>query len=373
MTRVTSCQHLNMVREQDHDRQAQFRVVLDREAKGILRPMAVAQVRDVAARAGVSPATVSNALNHPDKVSEKTRLRVHRAIEELGYVRNDAARQLRQQHNLAVGMIVLDIGNPFFADVARGAENNLAALQRPLLLGNSSQNAERELTQLRLFEEQRVDGILITPVGDVLSRLAQIKQRGIAVVIVDREAGADQFSSVSTNDRLGGRLAVQHLLDLGRRRISVIGGPQMIRQVAHRHQGAQDAAAGVDGAQVSLFDTGTMDSQAGREATRAVLDLPRHERPDAVFATNDLVALGVLQELSRSGVRVPEDIALTGYDDIQFAASATVPISSIRQPAQEMGARAAKLLVAAIEDPSSAVEHPVFTPALVARESTLGH
>jgi len=362
-----------MVREQDHDRQAQFRVVLDREAKGILRPMAVAQVRDVAARAGVSPATVSNALNHPDKVSEKTRLRVHRAIEELGYVRNDAARQLRQQHNLAVGMIVLDIGNPFFADVARGAENNLAALQRPLLLGNSSQNAERELTQLRLFEEQRVDGILITPVGDVLSRLAQIKQRGIAVVIVDREAGADQFSSVSTNDRLGGRLAVQHLLDLGRRRISVIGGPQMIRQVAHRHQGAQDAAAGVDGAQVSLFDTGTMDSQAGREATRAVLDLPRHERPDAVFATNDLVALGVLQELSRSGVRVPEDIALIGYDDIQFAASATVPISSIRQPAQEMGARAAKLLVAAIEDPSSAVEHPVFTPALVARESTLGH
>ncbi|NUL43829.1 LacI family DNA-binding transcriptional regulator [Cellulosimicrobium funkei] len=332
----------------------------------------MAQVKDVAARAGVSPATVSNALNHPDKVSAKTQERVRRAIEELGYVRNDAARQLRQQQNLAVGMIVLDIGNPFFADVTHGAESTLAALQRPLLLGNSGQNAERELTQLRIFEEQRVGGILIAPVGDVLERLSQVRERGIAVVIVDRESGADQFSSVSSDDLLGGRLAVQHLVDLGRRRISVIGGPRMIRQVAHRYQGAQAAAAGVLGASVNLWDTGAMDSQAGREATRAVLDLPSAERPDAIFATNDLVALGALQELTRAGVRVPDDIALIGYDDIQFAALATIPISSIRQPAREMGVRAAELLVASIENPDSRVEHPVFTPSLVARQSTVG-
>ena len=334
--------------------------------------MALAQVRDVAARAQVSPATVSNALNHPDKVSEATRERVHAAISELGYVRNDAARQLRQQQNLAVGMIVLDIGNPFFADVARGAENSLGALERPLLLGNSSQSPQRELTQLRLFEEQRVSGILITPVGDILDRLRQIKDHGISVVIVDREAGADEFSSVSTNDVHGGQVAAEHLLELGRRRIAVIGGPQNIRQVAHRFQGAQTAAETHGDAEVRLWDTGAMDAKSGREATRALLELRPGQRPDAIFATNDLVALGTLQELSRAGVRVPEDIALIGYDDIAFAATATVPISSVRQPAEEMGAHAAELLVKAIQDPESAVGHEIFTPTLVARESTLG-
>ncbi|GAA1164788.1 LacI family DNA-binding transcriptional regulator [Nesterenkonia sandarakina] len=334
--------------------------------------MALAQVRDVAARAGVSPATVSNALNHPDKVSQATRERVQVAIADLGYVRNDAARQLRQQQNLAVGMIVLDIGNPFFADVARGAENSLEVFHRPLLLGNSSQSSQRELTQLRLFEEQRVSGLLVTPVGDIIERLQEIRRRGIAVVLVDRDAGADALSSVSTDDVLGGRLATEHLLELGRRRIAVVGGPQRIRQVAHRHQGALAAAQEYDGAQVRLVDTGAMDATAGREASRNLLELPETQRPDAIFATNDLVALGALQELSRAGVRVPEDIALIGYDDIAFTASATVPISSVRQPAEEMGARAAELLVAAIEDPEAPVEHQVFTPSLLARESTLG-
>lgn len=372
MTQVTTCQHLGKISCAAGRPAPAQHGTPSRRPRGILSRMALAQVTDVAARAGVSPATVSNALNHPDKVSAKTRERVRQAIEELGYVRNDAARQLRQQQNLAVGMIVLDIGNPFFADVARGAENTLGELQRPLLLGNSSQNAERELTQLRLFEEQRVAGILITPVGDVLQRLGQIKDRGIAVVIVDREAGADEFSSVSTDDVLGGRLAAQHLLELGRRRIAVIGGPRIIRQVADRYEGARTAASALEDATVQLWDTGAMDSQAGRDATKTLLALPAEERPDAIFATNDLVALGALQELTRAGIHVPEDVALIGYDDIQFAASATVPISSIRQPAQEIGARAARLLVAAIADPSASVQHPVFTPALVARESTLG-
>lgn len=333
----------------------------------------MAQVRDVAARAGVSPATVSNALNHPERVSESTRLRVQEAIEDLGYVRNDAARQLRQRQNRAVGMIVLDVANPFFADLAQAAEGSLAELQRPLLLGNSAQDSSREQTHLRLFEEQRVSGILISPVATVLNRLRRIKERGTAVVIVDRKSGADEFSSVSVDDRLGGRLAAEHLIQQGRRRIVVIGGPGTIRQVAHRLAGAEHAAEEHGDIDVGFHDTGAMDISSGRAATRELLSRPPGERPDAIFATNDLVALGVLQELARAGVSVPDDIALIGYDDIEFAASATVPISSVRQPAAEMGHRAADLLVSAIEDPGAAVEHPVFTPSLVARESTLGN
>ncbi|GAB3194337.1 LacI family DNA-binding transcriptional regulator [Nesterenkonia suensis] len=334
--------------------------------------MAMAQVRDVAAHAGVSPATVSNALNHPEKVSSATRERVLAAIDELGYVRNDAARQLRQRQNRAVGMIVLDVANPFFADVASGAEKGLVEMNRPLLLGNSGQDSTRELAHLRLFEEQRVAGLLISPVGDVLPRLRRLKERGTAVVIVDRKSGADEFSSVSTDDRLGGRLAADHLISHGRRRLVVIGGPLNIRQVAHRYAGAEAAAQEHDGVSVRMCDTGAMDSESGRQATRDLLDLPAAERPDAIFATNDLVALGVLQELARAGVQVPGDIALIGYDDIEFAASATVPISSVRQPAAEMGERAAELLVSAIDDPDAPVQHPVFTPTLVPRESTVG-
>lgn len=334
--------------------------------------MAMAQVRDVAARAGVSPATVSNALNHPERVSENTRLRVQEAIQELGYVRNDAARQLRQRQNRAVGMIVLDVANPFFTDLAQAAEGSLSELQRPLLLGNSAQDSFREQTHLRLFEEQRVSGILISPVGAVLSRLRRIKEHGTAVVIVDRKSGADEFSSVSVDDELGGRLAAEHLIQQGRRRIVVIGGPGSIRQVAHRLAGAELAAEEHDGASVEFHDTGAMDIGSGRAATRKLLSRPVGERPDAIFATNDLVALGALQELARAGVSVPDDVALIGYDDIEFAASATVPISSVRQPAADMGRRAADLLVSAIEDPEAPVEHPAFTPSLVARESTIG-
>lgn len=334
--------------------------------------MAMAQVRDVAAKAKVSPATVSNALNHPEKVSAATRERVQAAIEELGYVRNDAARQLRQQQNRAVGMIVLDVANPFFAGVAQGAEATLSELSRPLLLSNSGQETSRELAHLKLFEEQRVSGILISPVGNVLARLRRLKDRGTAVVIVDRRAGAKEFSSVSADDKLGGRLGACHLIEQGRRRIAVVGGPAKIRQVADRYAGAEAAAKEHEDVSVEYLDTGAMDIDSGRRAARELMSRSRSERPDAIFAANDLVALGALQELVRAGVTVPGDIALMGYDDIEFAASATIPITSVRQPAAEMGERAAGLLVSAIEDAAASVEHPVFTPELIARESTLG-
>src|SRR3954453_10246859 len=180
--------------------------------------MAVAQVRDVAALAGVSPATVSNALNHPAKVSPTTLQRIQKAIDELGYIRNDAARQLRAGTNFAIGMVVLDIANPFFTDVARGVEDVLVAERRPLLLGNSAQEASRETSYLDLFEQQRMSGVLITPVGDVLDRLRRFRDRGASVVLVDRMSRAKECSSVSIDDKMGGRIPTEHLLEIGRRR-----------------------------------------------------------------------------------------------------------------------------------------------------------
>ncbi|GAA1516877.1 LacI family DNA-binding transcriptional regulator [Nocardioides humi] len=327
-------------------------------------------VKDVASAAGVSVGTVSNVLNRPEKVSPATLEHVQQVIEQLGFVRNDAARQLRAGTNRAIGMVVLDVRNPFFTDVARGVELRLAEHRRPLILGSSGQDADRESTYLDLFEEQRVSGLLISPVGKVLPRLRRLRERGTAVVVVDRRTGSREFSSVAVDDLRGGRLAAAHLLESGRRRIAFLGGPRGLTQVKHRLRGAQEAVDGVTGARLRFVETATMDASAGRQGAEELL--AGSARPDAIFAANDLIALGVLQALTLAGVRVPDDVAILGYDDIDFAASAAIPLSSIRQPRAEMGEVATDLLLATIEDPRSQVRDIVLEPELVVRRSTEG-
>jgi LacI family transcriptional regulator len=335
--------------------------------------MPVAQVRDVAALAGVSPATVSNALNHPGKVSPSTLARIQAAIDELGYIRNDAARQLRAGTNTAIGMIVLDIANPFFTDVARGVEDVLLDEQRALILGNSAQEARRETNYLDLFEQQRMNGVLITPVGDVIDRLRRLRDRGTSVVLVDRMAEAPEFSSVAIDDVMGGSIATRHLLDIGRRRIAFVGGPAGLTQIQDRLAAARSAAHEHGSGEVTFLETESMNADAGRLGAEHLLALPAAQRPDAIFAGNDLVALGVLQALTLAGVRVPDDIAIVGYDDIDFASSAAIPLSSVRQPAHTMGSTAAGLLLDVIADPdASEVQHVILEPELIVRRSTSG-
>lgn len=329
-------------------------------------------VKDVASAAGVSVGTVSNVLNRPEKVSPATLEHVQRVIGELGFIRNDAARQLRAGTNRAIGMIVLDVRNPFFTDVARGVELRLGEHRRPLILGSSGQDAERESTYLDLFEEQRVSGLLITPVGKVLPRLRRLRERGTQVVVVDRRTGSREFSSVAVDDVRGGRIAAAHLVGAGRTRLAFIGGPQGLTQIRHRLRGAESVVADHAGTSLRFVETGTMDADAGRRGAESLLALPARERPDAIFAANDLVALGVLQALTLAGVRVPDDVAILGYDDIDFAASAAIPLSSVRQPREEMGEVATDLLLAAIEDPGVQVRDIVLEPELVVRRSTAG-
>jgi LacI family transcriptional regulator len=335
--------------------------------------MTTANVRDVAALAGVSVGTVSNVLNQSKPVAADTAKRVVDAIEKLGFVRNDAARQLRVGQSRTVGMMVLDVSNPFFADVERGAEDLLGEHGRPLILGNSGESTTRELAYLDLFEEQRVSGLLITPVGQVQRRLERLRERGSPVVLVDRHDNAQSFSSVSVDDLRGGELAAGHLLDLGRQNLAFVGGPPEILQVSQRARGAQQAVLERDAGRIRMLELDTMRAEAGRAAGEQLLALPAADRPDAVFAANDLIAIGLLQALTHAGVRVPDDIALIGYDDISFAANAAIPLSSIRQPAREMGRAAAELLLAEIENPGRGeYRHIAFQPELVVRESTAG-
>lgn len=196
-----------------------------------------ASIKDVANHARVAVGTVSNVLNYPDRVSQRTKDRVLQAIDELGFVRNDAARQLRAGHSRTIGLIVLDVGNPFFTSVVRAAEDAAALQGSAVLLGDSGHDAGRESNYIDLFQEQRVQGLLISPVGDVTERLDQLRERGVPTVLVDRLADETKYSSVSVDDDAGGYLAARHLLDIGRRRLAFVGGPTSIRQVADRLQG----------------------------------------------------------------------------------------------------------------------------------------
>jgi LacI family transcriptional regulator len=324
-------------------------------------------VKDVAARAGVSVGTVSNVLNSPAKVAPETAERVHRAIGELGFVRNDAARQLRAGTSRCIGFVVLDVSNPFFTDLARAAEERAAESGLAVLIANSGEQREREAAGLDLFEEQRVRGVLISPVDEITSRLEQMRRRGTPAVLVDRMAATPGFSSVSVDDVVGGRTAVQHLLDGGRRRILFVGGPLDLEQVRDRLQGARQAVAAVPGAMLQVLPVGALTVRHGVDAGREIVAMA--DRPDAVFAANDLVALGVLQAALLGGLRVPADVALVGYDDIEFAASAGVPITSMRQPRDRMGAIAVDLLLAEIDGVTER-SRIVLQPELIVRESS---
>ncbi|MGI3780168.1 MAG: LacI family DNA-binding transcriptional regulator [Janthinobacterium lividum] len=334
-------------------------------------------VKDVAALAGVSVGTVSNVVNSPDVVSAATRRRVEEAIEKLGWVRNESARQLRAGRSRTIGMLVMEIANPFFTDIVDGVEDYVHEQGYTVQLGNSAQQVSRERAQLALFEEHRVRGVLFVPIRDVGDRVVRLRRRGIPAVVVDRaEADAD-YCSVSVDDVEGGRLAMDHLVQLGHQRIAFVGGPSSLQQVRDRSLGAQLAASRLGAPERLLtISTPRLDTESGVRAAEEISSMPVNERPSAVFAANDLLAIGMLQGFVTRGVRVPEDIAIIGYDDIVFAASAAVPLSSIRQPRQLLGGRAAELLFAEVDaldhDLSHTHEHLEFVPELVVRRSTAG-
>lgn len=331
-------------------------------------------IKDVARHAGVSVGTVSNVLNKPDEVSAESIARVQGAIDELGYVRNDAARRLRAGVSSTVGFVVLDGQNPFFNQVVRGAEDEASRHGIAILVGNTDEDPAREGMYLDLFEEQSVRGVLIAPYGDITRRLTRLRERGIPAVLVDRMNVEGTFSSVATDSVVGGRMAAEHLIETGRRRIAFVGGPFDMRQVRDRLDGARWAVeASETDAAIEVIATRALTVEEGVAAGRRLLERPAGQRPDALFAANDLVALGLLQALVVDGaVLVPDQIALIGFDDIAFAAAAAVPISSVRQPSRAIGQTALRILLEESGDDTLIPRQTVFRPELVVRASTGG-
>jgi LacI family transcriptional regulator len=328
----------------------------------------------VALRAGVSLGTVSNVLNRPERVGERTRERVLRAIDELGFVRNEAARQLRAGRSRTIGLIVLDVGNPFFTDLAAGVETAAERQGLAVVLCSSADDPARQDHYLGMLQELRAFGILITPVAAKNPAIDRLRHSGTNVVLVDRASGTAQCS-VAVDDVAGGELAVAHLIEQGHERIGFVA-PLITQQVADRLAGARSALtkAGRDPQQLQIVETTALTVAGGRLAGETIGARPAGERPTAVFCANDLIALGLLQEMTRRGLDVPGDLAIVGYDDIEFAAAATVPLTSIHQPSAQLGQAAAELLIEEVAEPQTHRHRQVvFEPELVVRNSTTGH
>lgn len=325
---------------------------------------------DVAAAAGVSHGTVSHALNHPERVSAETLARVRAAVDELGYVRNDSARQLRSGRSTTLGLVLVDNWSPFFNELSRGFEDAVVPERWNVTVANSALDVDREIAHLDAFEQRRVAGILIIPQSRrTYERLIQMRRRGISCVLVDQQSEIADLPSVGVDDYAGGFSAARHLVDLGRRRIAFVGNPAVLSHARARLEGAR-AGAGEE-ATIETIEVSRLEFDPGLEAGRQIASRSRRDRPDAVFCANDLLALGVIQVAFETGLRVPEDLAVIGYDDIGFATRVGMGITSVRQPAYELGKTAGRVLLDDIAR-REAPQHIVYTPELIPRASTLG-
>lgn len=331
-------------------------------------------IRDVAYLAGVSAGTVSNVLNRPSYVNPDTRRRVQSAIQALGFVPRQRSRRFRPGRVRNLGIALANLDNPFFVDVALGAESLAKELDVGIVISNSAYDPVREDQNLELLVQQRVQGIIISPVDEKSSQLQALRDRGVPMVFVDRVTADRDCWSVVVDDRRGGELGMEHLLDKGHTRIAFVGHPEQSSKVATRLLGARDAISKHSESPVSLevLSVESWTVQGGKDAAEILVARSPELRPTAVFCSNDMMALGMLQTLDHSGIRVPEDIALVGYDDLEWAGIAMIPLTTVRQPRRLLGRTAVEMIMELLDDPNQRIKprHVVLQPELVIRETT---
>jgi len=332
----------------------------------------VASIRDVAKAAGVSLGTVSNAINRPEILAPRTLRKVQKVIEDMGFVPNASARNLRAGRNRVIGLVVPDISNPFFTDLARGVNNAAFAAKYVVILCNTDESSEKESQYLDVLSAQNVEGILITPARETTRALASVTEKGIRLALVDRPALGLQACSVAVNDSYGGSLALTHLYDLGHRNIVLLTGSEDIPQVADRNAGIRETLNEIPASDRPNIIELRLDSMSASNAYSAIMKkLESGIDFTGVICGNDLIALGAIRAFREKNISVPEDVSVIGYDDIDFAGSANVPLTSISQPAYELGYAAAELIISECENPERHVHQRVeFQPRLIVRSST---
>lgn len=330
----------------------------------------MANIQDVAKRAGVSIATVSRVLNGTGYVNSDVKARVDAAIQDLHYQPSRAARSLRVNHSTIIALLVADIQNPFFMGLIQGVEDVTQSNSHSLILCNSDENPQKELQYLDILYAERVAGMIIVPTQERIPTLKRFQERSTPIVAVDRRLKDEDVDVVLMDNIQGAREAVTHLLHNGYRRIGIISGPKTTTTGWERIEGyrlaLREAGLPLDPA---LERYGTFKTESGRQCAAELLTLT--PPPDALFVANYLMTVGALDVLQERHLRIPEDIALAGYDTLPWAAQGLLPLTTVTQPAYELGSTAAQRLFQRLQNPAQqARQEIVMAPTLMVRDSS---
>jgi LacI family transcriptional regulator len=329
-------------------------------------------IKTVAAEAGVSTATVSRALTGSNAVGKKAQERVFKAIRKLDYHPNRLARGLRAGQRKVIGVIIPDLQNPFLTGVVHGIESVLYKAGYTLVLGHSDGLAERELAHIAILREEGAAGLIMVPDNGSGANYESLTSWNIPVVAVDRIPKGIKVDLVSTNHREGAREAINHLISHGYKDIALINGPHSFSVGQERFMGYQEA---IKSAGIHLRDAFVIQSDfrqaGGHKAMKHLLNLSRP--PRAVMVGNNLMTLGALQAIHESGIRVPEEIAIVGFDDMPWASSLRPPLTAVAQPVEELGQAAANMLLERLNNPNQLVRQIILPPHLVVRTSCGTH
>ena len=324
-------------------------------------------IDDVARHAGVSPATVSRVLNGTAEVSSDRSARVRQAAEALRYRPSGPARALRRRRTTLWAAIVADVQNPFFTAVIRGAEDIAQQAEHRLVLCNSDEDVAKEADYVEEAIADRMAGVIIAVASTRRSDLTPLIRNGIPVVAIDRRPPQEEIDSVLVDNRAGALDATRHLLDGGAERVACVTGPRRLSNAQTRLDGYHDALEerghAIDRGLVRRAD---FREEGGYQAALDLLD--RDDPPDAFFVANNLMTMGVLRAVRERGCRVPDDVAMVGFDDAPWTTLVTPQLSVVSQPTQEIGRQAARLLATASADREP--RHVLLSPTLVPRESS---
>lgn len=328
-----------------------------------------AKIEDVARQAGVSTATVSRVLSGKPYVSDDLRERVQSAVQELNYRPSRVARSLRVQRSSIIGLIVSDIQNPFFTAVVRAAEDAAYQQKYSVFLCNSDENTEKETMYLELMVAEHVAGVILSPTLGQNDMYRHLAEMGVPVVAIDRRVTNVDMDSVLVDNVSGAREIVRHLLEMGHRRIGAVIGTPASSTGEERLRGYAEAlhSYGLD-VEPELIRTGMPRIAGGHAFTHELLSLPNP--PTAIFAGNNLLTIGALSAIHQRGLRIPEDIALAAFDEMDWTPFVKPALTVVEQPTYALGRTAVELLLQRMEDPDRPIQEVVLPPTLHIREST---
>jgi LacI family transcriptional regulator len=328
-------------------------------------------IKDVAQEAGVSPQTVSRAINDKGEISPQTQERILRIAERLGYRPNGIARSLATRRTQNIGLVVPDVSNPFFAAVARGSEDAAQQASYNVFLCNTDENLDREISAIHSLEAQRVDGILLCSSRLSDQQLQRLAERYQPLVFVNRRISHPRTGSVIVDDAKGSTEAVRYLQQLGHRKIGLLAGPKASHSGRLRTDGYRTAMRTHMKRVPARWQAHCAPQVAGGSAAARTL-LERAPELTALLAYNDLVAVGAMRVCREMGRRVPDDVAIVGCDDVMLAALVSPALTTIHIPTYNLGQQALGLLLEMMDDEDAQPEPIVVSPHLVIRDSS-GH